>query len=194
MPFDRNNPRTPSADVDSMFVDRWSPRAFDSTELNQMQIDTLLEAARWSPSCFNEQPWLFVYATEKIDRGRFLEALAEANQVWAQKAPMLVFLLCRRKFKHNGKDNRHAPFDAGAAWMSFALQARKIGLYAHAMAGFSQKKVYEITGVSEKEYDAMAAIAVGYRTSPETLPEKLAVTEAPNNRISVGEFAKKGRI
>ncbi|MEZ4704146.1 MAG: nitroreductase family protein [Bdellovibrionota bacterium] len=68
--------------LDSMFVDRWSPRAFLEKELNASQIDVLMEAAQWAPSCFNEQPWHFLvglgekknqilsFLAEKINCGR----------------------------------------------------------------------------------------------------------------------------
>jgi len=191
MSIDRCNPRNPDAEIDSMFIDRWSPRAFKTVPLTQAQIDSLFEAARWAPSCFNEQPWLFIYAANEADRVRFIPALVEKNQVWAENASLLIFLLCRRNFSHNDKENRHAPFDAGAAWMSVALQARKLGLYAHAMAGFSREKAYEILNVPAEEYDVMAAIAVGYRAEPNNLPEPVAAAEKPSNRKEREEVARE---
>ncbi len=192
MSIDRSNPRVPAVDVDSMFLDRWSPRAFDPQPLTPAEIASLFEAARWTPSCYNEQPWLFLYAVTETDRARFLEALAAGNQVWAQRAPMLLFVLCRLTFAHNGKQNRHAPFDAGAAWMALALQARKLGLHAHAMAGFSRDKAFEILKVPREEYDIMAAVAVGRRAAPEVLPESVADKESPNERKPPDAVAREG--
>jgi len=192
MSIDRTNPRNPTADIDSMFIDRWSPRAFEPIPLTQTQIDSLFEAARWAPSCFNEQPWLFLYAAGETDRARFMPALVEKNQAWVKNASLLIYLLCRRNFSHNDQVNRHAPFDAGAAWMSLALQARKLGLYAHAMAGFNREKAYEILKVHAKEYDIMAAIAVGYRAEPGSLPELVAAAEKPSDRKTREEVARQG--
>ena len=126
------NNRTPECEVDSMFTDRWSPRAFLSEPLPEHQIKSLFEAARWAPSCFNEQPWLFVYATEPEQRAKLVSALVPKNQRWAGKCPLLMFVLARKKFQQGGRDNRHAPYDAGAAWMALALQARKLGLARNA--------------------------------------------------------------
>lgn len=192
MSIDRSIPRNPEAEIDSMFIDRWSPRAFAPRPLTQTQIDSLFEAARWAPSCYNDQPWLFVYAASDADRQRFMPALVEGNQSWVKNTSLLMFLLCRRNFSHNGKENRHAPFDAGAAWMSLALQARKLGLYAHAMAGFSREKAYEIIQAPEEEYDIMAAIAVGYRAEPAVLPEAVAAREKPSERKPRTEVAREG--
>lgn len=191
MPIDRSISRNPVAEIDSMFIDRWSPRAFEPIPLTQQQIESLFEAARWAPSCFNAQPWLFLYAATPEDRERFLPALVEGNQSWARNASLLVFLLCRRHFRHNAQENRHAPFDAGAAWMSLALQARKMGLYAHAMAGFSREKAYEILKAPAEEYDVMAAIAVGYRADPAVLPEPVAARELPSDRLAWAEIARE---
>jgi nitroreductase len=189
-----HNPRTPEVEVDSMFYDRWSPRAFRNEPIPDHQLQSLFEAARWSPSCYNEQPWLFVYATGREERERFVSALMAQNQLWAQHAPVLIFCFTRKLFKQTGKANRHAPFDAGAAWMALALQARKLGLYAHAMAGFNKKKAFEVTGVSSEEYEAMATIAVGYRGDVSALPEDLAVRESPNKRKSLADVAYEGRF
>ena len=177
------NTRTPECEVDSMFIDRWSPRAFLADPLPEHQIKALFEAARWAPSCFNEQPWFFVYATEPAKREKLIAALVPKNQRWAAKCPLLMFALARKNFQEGGRENRHAPFDTGAAWLSLALQARKLGLYAHAMAGFRQDKAYEILGVSKDDYHIMAAIAVGRKDeSAEELPEDIRAMESPNSR------------
>ena len=189
-----HNSRTPEVEVDSMFLDRWSPRAFIDEPIPEHQVRSLFEAARWAPSCYNEQPWLFIYAARREDRERFVAALVEKNRLWASRAPMLMFVLARRTFAATGKPNRHGAFDAGAAWMSLALQARKLGLHAHAMAGFDQDKAHEILGVSREEFEVMAAIAVGRRGDASHLPEDLAAREAPNTRKPLAEVALQGQF
>lgn len=183
------NTRVAEAEIDSMFTDRWSPRGFLEESLPEHQVQALFEAARWAPSCFNEQPWLFVYATEPDERRKLGSALVAKNQIWALTAPLLMFVLARRNFKEGNRENRHAPFDAGSAWMSLALQARKMGLYAHAMAGFSVDKAYEVLGVSADDYLVMAAVAVGRRDPDAELPEDLAKMEAPNSRKPMAAVA-----
>jgi nitroreductase len=183
------NPRVPEAEVDSMFMDRWSPRAFLSEPLTEREIKSLFEAARWAPSSFNEQPWIFIYATKPEERKIFSSILVEKNQSWAHNAPLLMFALARRKFQKGGTENRHAKFDAGAAWMSLALQARKLGLYAHAMAGFHLKKAYDVLGVSKEDYEVIAAIAVGRRGDPSKLSQDLRQMELPKNRKPLSDVA-----
>ena len=189
MPGKKPNTRNPGCEVDSMFTDRWSPRAFLSDPLPKHQIESLFEAARWAPSCFNEQPWLFIYATEPEARRKLVSVLIAKNQRWAGKCPLLMFVLARRRFREGGRENRHAPFDAGAAWLSLALQARRMGLYAHAMAGFNLEKAYEVLGVSKDEYIVMAAIAVGRKGDDSQLDDDLRAIESPNNRKPLSEVA-----
>jgi nitroreductase len=183
------NTRIPDWDVDSMFTDRWSPRGFLSEPLTEREIRTLFEAARWAPSCYNEQPWLFVYAAAPEARAALTSCLVAKNQLWASRAPLLMFVLARRNFLKGGKENRHAPFDAGAAWMALALQARKLGLYAHAMAGFSQEKAYEVLGADREEFLIMAAVAVGRLGDAAGLPDDLRAMESPNSRKPHAEVA-----
>lgn len=190
---DTNGPRKPEAAVDRMFVDRWSPRAFSEEPLTRDQVRSLLEAARWAPSCYNEQPWLIVYAVSDQDRKRFLDALVEQNRTWARRAPLILLLFARRSFRVNGKPNRHAAFDVGAAWISLAFQAGKLGLHAHCMAGINPDKAYEVTGVDKELYEARVAVAVGRRSDPSILPEDLAAMEHPNGRKPLDEVGMEGR-
>lgn len=91
----------------------------------------------------------------------------------------------------SGKENRQAPFDNGAAWMSLALQARKLGLYAHSMAGFDVEKAHEILGVPKEDYHVMAAIAVGRKGDDAHLPDDLGRMESPNTRKPLAEVASQ---
>jgi nitroreductase len=186
------NPRIPETEVDAIFTDRWSPRSFLDEPLTDDQVATLFEAARWAPSCYNDQPWHFRYARSSADRELFAEALLAKNQLWASRAPLLIFVLARRHFGHSSKPNRHGAFDAGAAWMSLALQARRLGLYAHAMAGFDIEKAYTLLKVNKEEFDIMAAVAVGFRGEANLLNEEMAEIEAPNGRKPLADVAGEG--
>ncbi len=123
------------------------------------------------------------------DREVFLASLP-----WALRAPVLIYLLCRRNWQKSGRPNDWAKFDAGAAWMSLALQARKLGLYAHAMAGFDREKAYVALNVPKEEFEIIAAIAVGYWGDPLKLPPDLQEREKPTQRKTLTEVYKMGRF
>jgi len=186
------NSRTSGAPVDPMFLDRWSPRAFTSEPIAPEVLAGLFEAARWAPSCFNEQPWLFMYADREPELEAYRSLLVPGNLVWAGKAPVLSIVFAHRRFAKSGKENRWHGFDAGAAWVSLALAARSAGLYAHAMAGFDEEKAYEVLGVPRADYEAMAAIVIGRHGDPAGLPEQVALNEKPNGRKPLSEVARQG--
>jgi len=185
--------RLPEAEVDALFVERWSRRAISEQPLTPEQISTLFEAARWAPSANNFQPWLFVYAStpEALANARTL--LVESNQRWAVRAPLLVFVFARKRHPETGAALRTAAFDTGAAWQSLALQAHKLGLSTRAMGGIHHDKVYEALGVPREDFESMIGIAVGYPDERQVLPADLHEKEQPNARKSVREFAFEGR-
>ena len=185
----RSSPRVPSCEVDPLFIDRWSPRSFLLKALTDSQVSALFEAARWSPSCMNEQPWKFFYARSAKMREKFVQPLVERNKQWAQTAPLLIYIAARKAFTRDGAINRHSGFDTGAAWMALALAARKLDLYSHAMAGFNLDRAYSVLGVSPAEYDIYAAIAVGHLGDPQTLPEPLREKESPSSRNAYSKIA-----
>ena len=186
------NKRKPEYPVDEIFIDRWSPRAYSSMPVSEEEILTLFEAAKWSPSCFNEQPWMFLYAAKEEDLKIYRSILAEKNQEWANKAPLLVILLAKRKFESNGNINNWAEFDCGSAWMSLTLQATELGLYAHAMAGFSQDDVYEKLNINKDEYKPMVVIAVGHLGDVSGLSPDMGEREKPGERKPLSKIVTQG--
>ena len=185
--------RSSETNVDRLFLDRWSPRAFDGSRLSADERDALFDAARWAPSAFNAQPWRLLYAEQgDADWDRFVGLLLPANQAWAGSSSLLIVFVSETTFK-DSPSHTHS-FDTGAAWMALALQARALGLYAHAMAGFDQARAYTELGVPEAEYEAMAAIAVGHLGDPATLNDKQRAMEAPNARKPAAGFVHRGRF
>ena len=174
--------------LDKMFIDRWSPRSFTEDKVSDEDLMTIFEAARWSPSCFNEQPWRFVYATSDSDLERFQSALVEANQAWANSAPVLIMAFSKRHFTRNDKDNRWADFDTGTAWMALTLQANALGYHTHAMGGFDQDKAYEVANVDPDKYNAVCVIAVG------KLADSGASDEEPSDRNAVDNMIFEGKM
>ncbi|MBT8421166.1 MAG: nitroreductase family protein, partial [Gammaproteobacteria bacterium] len=115
---------------------RWSPRAFSERPVEPAMLGSVFEAARWSASCYNEQPWRFIVAAREDDKahGQLSGCLVEANRVWAAAAPVLVLCVVKRTFTHNGNPNRCTWHDLGAATAQLTLQAMSFGLYVHPMA------------------------------------------------------------
>lgn len=184
--------RSPSHPVDPLFPRRWSPRAMSGAPVDREALLTLLEAARWSPSGGNGQPWRFVHATRGTPAfAAFLAALVPGNQEWAHAAGALV-LLAARTVREDGKPAPSAAFDAGAAWMAFALQATISGLAVHAMGGFDREAARAAAALPPG-VEPQVMIAVGHHGPAEALPERLRAREAPSERLPLSAIAFEGR-
>jgi nitroreductase len=189
---DSKNSRQASASVEPMFTERWSSKAFSDRQLTDDQIASLFEAAHWAPSSANKQPWVFVYATDGPDRERFNTVLNEGNARYAPKAPLFI-LVFARTVDVDGRNQRTAQFDTGAAWMSLALQANRMGLNTRAMGGIDRDVAYEVAGVPSDTFESICAITVGYRGTDDDLHPRMAKENQANDRKSVSEIAFKGR-
>jgi nitroreductase len=182
--------------VEPLIRRRWSPRAFDERPVEPEKLASLFEAARWSASCYNEQPWSFIVAArdEAAEFARLLSCLVEGNQAWASHAPVLMVSVARLNFTQSGQPNRHAIHDVGLATAQLMLQAIAMGLFAHPMAGFHPDKVRELYGVPQG-HEPVAAIAVGYPGDPAMLKEALRQRElAPRVRKSQDDFVFRSRF
>lgn len=184
--------RRPDHAIDPIFWQRWSPRAMSGEAISDHQLHLLLEAARWAPSSYNEQPWRFLYArkgTPNFDT--FFSLLLEANQAWCRTASVLMVLASSTVFARNGTPNGVHSFDAGSAWQNLALQGAQLGLVTHAMAGFDRDKARNALKVPASFHiDAM--IAVGRPGPLDNLPEKYRGGEVPTGRKPIGEWAFEG--
>lgn len=181
--------------IDSLFLERWSPRAFTGEPIAEADLLSLLEAARWAPSSYNLQPWRFLYAHRDTPSWpRFLGLLNEFNRSWAYAASALVIIVSHVLMERPGSEPVPSPthsFDAGAAWAQLALQATRAGWHAHGMAGFDRERSLIELNVPP-HYQAQAAIAIGRLGDPSLLPEQLAAREHPSDRRPLGELAFEG--
>lgn len=181
--------------VDSMFLQRWSPRAFSGVEISDLELCSLFEAARWAPSSGNNQPWRFLYAKRSsADWNLFFNLLAEGNRVWCVSASVLMVVISKKTrlgAQGGERPNECHSFDTGAAWVSLAFQALKTGWAAHGIEGFDKVKARFELRIPEV-YHIEAMIAVGRPAPKSILPEALQAREFPNGRQPVEAFAFSG--
>ena len=172
---------------------RWSPRAFDPRAIPPAQVRSLLEAARWAPSSYNQQPWRFLIAAreDEDEFARMLGCLVPGNRVWAGGAPLLVLAVAQLAFD-DGRPNRHAAHDVGLAAGQLVLQATALGLFAHQMAGIEADEIRARYALPEG-FEPITAIAIGHAGEPATLPDRLREMErSPRTRRSLGDLVFAG--
>ena len=182
--------------IADLIAHRWSPRAIDPDQpVSREQILALLEAARWAPSCFGDQPWRYLLWDRFRDAAAWqqaFECLAEGNQGWVKNAPLLLLSIATPNFGHNNKSNRWAQHDTGAASENLCLQATALGLVAHQMGGFDPEQA-KIRFNIPTDHVCMAMIAVGHPGPTEVLPEALRERElAARERKPLAEMVFEG--
>jgi nitroreductase len=173
--------------------ERWSPYSFSSAPVEDYKLKAMFEAAGYAPSCNNEQPWMFVYATQQNMEvfNNYTEFLADSNRIWAKHAYALIISLARTKFSLNGKSNRYAFHDTGMAVSNLLIQALAMDVYVHQMGGFSIEKVKEYFNLND-DIEPVAIMAVGYLGDGISLsPELLKRDEKRRPRKSVNEYSFK---
>jgi nitroreductase len=179
-------------DIDTIFLDRWSPRAMSGEEIPEEDLMILFEAARWAPSSYNNQPWRILYARRNTEHWPlFFDLLVEPNKVWAKNAAALLLFISKTTFDHNGAPSITHTFDTGAAWENLALQGSLKGYVVHGMQGFDYERARVVLGIPDGfQVEAMAVI--GKPGEKEDLPEKLQERESPSNRRKLAETICEG--
>lgn len=191
-----NKPALTQVPILDVIANRWSGRAYDANKLvTQQQIISMLEAARWAPSCFGDEPWRFIVMDKNNNATAWEKAfdcLVPGNQAWAKDAPVLILICADSLFSHNQKLNRWSAYDTGAAAISLCLQATSMGLMTHQMGGFDGEKARDIFAIPE-QYQMMSMLAVGYAAEVDSLPDELKEREvAPRKRRALSELFYDG--
>lgn len=174
--------------INDLLRGRWSPRAYSTQPVETEKIKSFLEAARWSPSASNQQPWRFIIGFRGDETYRKLvDSMVEFNRLWAVTAPVLLLAVAKTT-NHKGDPNTAAIYDLGQSVAHLTFQATADGLFVHQMGGFDAAKAVEAFGIPD-EFRAMTIIAVGYIGDPEILHENLRKMETtPRERIKIQDL------
>lgn len=161
--------------IHSLIKQRYSPYQFSPERLvADADLAALFEAARWAASSFNAQPWRYLIAKREDDAdfAKILNCLTEANRVWAQHAGVLALGFAQHNFEYNGKPNRVAIHDLGAASAQLTLEAENRGLKVHQMAGILQDVIREKFQVPDG-FEPVTGLAIGYADVNLELPDDI---------------------
>ncbi len=184
------------APIERLFAERWSTRAFDGEKPVAVDlIASCLEAARWAPSCFGEEPWRYI-VTSRFDNedgwSKVVAALAPGNQLWARHAPILIVAVAEPAFSHNGNLNRWAEYDTGQATLCLCLQASALGLASHQMGGFDSELLQQAFALPDRMH-VMSVTALGYPGDMAVLDENFQPMETKaRTRKPLGDIIHAG--
>lgn len=175
----RANPATTSIPIHPLLAERWSSRAFGDEPVTRDVLLSLFEAARWAPSCFNEQSWRFIVATrdDPEAHARLNSCYTASNQRWSTRAWVLIVTLAVETFAVDGSPNRMAQYDVGQAVQNMTVQATAHGLNVRQAAGIDVPRIRELYIIPDG-VTVMSAVAIGYPGDPDDLVPPLPERES----------------
>lgn len=190
MEFPENKKAKTDHEVMDLIKDRWSPRSFSAKPISDSDLASILEAARWAASAYNEQPWVYIVA-KKENKDQFekiLSCLVEFNQGWAKNAQVVMLGFARKNFVRGEKYNPTHAHDLGLASSQMLLEAMNRNIFTHQMSGILPEKIRDIYNVPT-EYEPITALAFGYMGDLSDLSDDLKEGEmADRNRKPLAEF------
>jgi len=169
-------------------------RSLVEVEISEEIIESLAESARLFCSCFNNQPWRYVFVQDKGVLAKMHEALSPGNE-WARAASLIIAVFSKPELDCLIKERKYYMFDTGMATAAMILRATELGLVAHPIAGFSPKKTREILDIPE-DMEVITLVIVGKRSdsiSPALSEKQIAAEKERPERIPLTEFAYKDR-
>jgi len=185
-----NFKQTPVDGMLPALAQRWSPRSFKETPVSSADLKIILEAARWSASSSNLQPWRFLVGKKGSETHRkIFSTLVGFNQGWAGKPDVLILGFAELK-DAKGNANKYALYDLGQSAACLCIQASALGLHTHSMAGFDHNAAQTAFNLTE-DHALGAIIAIGYQDEPSALAnEQMLQREvAPRERKPLSEIA-----
>jgi len=172
-----------SAPLLPALAERWSPRAFDAeSPVDETALRSALEAARWSPSANNSQPWSFIVARRGSAAFDTIVAnlMIQLGLITALAGALIVAVA--ETVDAEGKERRWATYDLGQAVAHLTIQAHHDGLHAHQMGGFDGAALREAFEIGDR-FEPISITALGVLGDADALPEPLREREsAPRTR------------
>ncbi|MFO7880920.1 MAG: nitroreductase family protein [Kosmotogaceae bacterium] len=157
--------------ISKFIILRRARRSFRKQKVSRKDIEQLIKAAHLAPSCFNKQPWRFVAVDDRATLEKLHEYIPEGNS-WMRRAPVLLIVYSTQEDDCNLSDNReYYLFDTGLAVGLLQMQATKMGLIAHPVAGYKPKKFRKELDLPEDSV-LITVIAIGYQGEVSLLDKK----------------------
>lgn len=177
-------------DVTQAIQKRRAYRSLAPVEITQTLVEDLANHASLSASCFNNQPWRFVFVWSKDMLEQMKQVFSKGNE-WCYSDSMIVAVCCKKEDDCIIHDREYYLFDTGMATALLILRATELGLVAHPIAGYSPKKTREVLGIPD-EYQVITLVNIGKKDDKlnPVLSEKQIQDESTRPaRKQLSEFA-----
>ncbi|MFX0069218.1 MAG: nitroreductase family protein [Candidatus Hodarchaeota archaeon] len=177
-------------DVEQAIKERRAYRSLEPVKITEDLVKDLAESIQLAPSCYNNQPWRFVFVYEDEMLKKMHTALTPGNK-WAQHASMIVAVFSRIDYDCQLRGRDYFLFDTGIATAYLVLRATELGLVAHPIAGYSEEVVKEVLNIPE-DMKVITLVIFGKHTKEiaDYLSENQAELERKRpERLPLGDFA-----
>ncbi len=134
-------------------------RSLAPVEISLEDIRELVEVAKLAPSCFNKQPWRFVFVKDREILKKLFETLSRGNE-WVRNASMLIAVFTSPELDCRVGNREYAFFDTGMSVAFLLLKATEMGLVAHPIAGYDEEKAKQVLKIPD-EMTLITLIVVG---------------------------------
>jgi nitroreductase len=170
-------------DVKEAIEKRRAYRALGPAEITPEVMEELAKAAQLTASCFNNQPWKFVFAKSPEALVKVFGCLAKNND-WPRKASLVIAAFALKDHDCVIKEREFYLFDLGMAVSALQLRATELGLVAHPIAGFDNEKVRTELGIPESSL-VLTLVIVGKKTQDKSAltPQQAADEDARPPRL-----------
>ncbi len=184
--------RSSAYPIIDVILHRWSSYAMSGEAISETELMTVLEAGRWAPSSYNNQPWHFIYGMHGTQAWDTLfSLLVPFNQSWSANGGALVCIVSAKNFIKTGKPSRTHLLDTGSAWENMALQATSMGLVCHGMEGFDYAKA-QIALQIPNSHEVVMMFVLGKPAPASALDPELAKRQTPSDRVPLEQLISEG--
>ncbi len=175
-------------------AERRAYRSLEPVTITEEMIREVMDDVRLSASCFNNQPWRFVFVYGSPALAAMKASLSKGN-AWAQAASMIVAVASRRDLDcllpKSAPDREYYLFDTGMATALLLLRLTEMGLVAHPIAGYDQEAARKAVGIPD-DMTIITLVVVGKKAPVafDTLSDSQKASEAARPaRRPFGEVA-----
>ncbi|HXK50337.1 MAG TPA: nitroreductase family protein [Clostridiales bacterium] len=177
--------------VSAAIEKRRSYRALEKIEISDDLIKELVRASSLAPSCFNNQPWRYVFVRSQKILEKMKASFKKGNE-WAYNGSCIAAIISKKELDCVAGSTEYYLFDTGIGVGQMILKATEMGIVAHIIAGFDPRKVKKAISLPD-DWNVIALVIFGKKTkkkleiSDENRPERLALKYV----FSIDEYSKK---
>ncbi|HOD54287.1 MAG TPA: nitroreductase family protein [Candidatus Cloacimonadota bacterium] len=148
--------------LNDLITKRRALRSIEKVTITDDMIYQLADAAKMAPSCYNKQPWHFVFVRSENQLEKMHEVMSKGNE-WTYNSSLMIAVYSRKEEDCIVGSREYYAFDTGMASAFLQLKAVELGLSIHPIAGFNEEKAKTILNIPD-EYQLLTILICGKET------------------------------